>query len=522
MMAAAKGSPDKLEGAILVLITACVASFVVSYNNTALITALPAVKLDLDMKAAALQWVMNSYMLAAACLVVVMGRFSDIFGKMRLFLFGVVVFAASSLALIFVENTATMLGFRFLQGVGASSVFSNSAALINVTTPTPDRPFTMGIWAGVVTFGLGVGPLVGGFYTEVFNWRLIFATDVVLLLIALFLAWRVEKLGIVTPQPEKRETIDYLGAGLLVVTLASLVYAVSHGHASGWTSPAIMILLVVGFAGTAAFYIVEHRTKNPLVHFVLFENRSYVGATIAMFVIGFVLIGSLFFFNLFLQSPSSLHLTAIHAGLAVLPMTIPMLLISVGLPRRLERHHFRWAITAGMLALAIGFGLLSLSTNQTVYSEVWWKFAIVGCGLGLTFPLIPTVGLRDLADHHAGQGAGVVNTCLFIGAVVGVVVGGLVTAEVGHDMVAEAIRTVSHVPGNAAELAHLFAHGAPGEVKQALTTFSAEDAAHIRSALADLEDDTFDAVMIAMMIVSFIGMIASATLMRDNPTGKSA
>ncbi|MEM8743334.1 MAG: MFS transporter [Pseudomonadota bacterium] len=521
-MAAAKSSSRILEGPLLVLVTACVASFVVAYNNTALMTALPALKSELDMDAVSLQWVMNSYLLAAASLVVVMGRFSDIFGKMRLFLFGVIVFAVSSAALTFAQDTLMMLAFRFIQGIGASSVFSNSAALINVTTPEKERPVAIGIWAGVITFGLGVGPLMGGFLTEVISWRFIFATDVVLLLISLFLAWRLLKLGIVTPQEEKREPVDYFGAAVLTITLATLVYAISHGKTSGWTSPTILAAFAVGIACAVVFYVTEHRTKSPLVHFGLFEIRAYVGATIAMFVVGYILFGCFFFFNLFLQSPNSLHLSAVSAGLAVLPISVPMLLISVFLPKRLERQHFRWAIATGMLLLAIGIGLMSLSTNQTTYAEIWWKFAIIGCGLGLTFPLVPTVGLRDLADNHAGQGAGVINTCLFIGAILGVVVGGLITANVAHEFVANAIQALPDKPTVSVELIHQLAHGSASDIKGALANFSSSDAAQLKTTLADLEDDTFDAVMISMAMMAAIGALASITLMRDQPMGPIA
>ncbi len=521
-MPATKASSQKHEGAALVLVTACVASFVVAYNNTAIMTALPALKSDFDMDAVSLQWVMNSYLLAAASLVVVMGRFSDIFGKMRLFLFGVIVFAISSFILIFSEDSLMLLVLRFVQGIGASSVFSNSAALINVTSPEKDRPFAIGIWAGVITFGIGVGPLFGGFFTDVFSWRLIFATDVFLLLVSLGLAWRLLSLGIVTPQAEKRESVDYLGTALITITLISLVYAISYGKIAGWTSPTILAAFAVGVTGAVIFYIAEHRIKTPLVHFGLFECRPYVGATIAMFVVGYTLFGCFFFFNLFLQSPNSLHLTAISAGLAVLPISIPMLLISVFVPKRLQREHFRWAIAAGMLAMAIGIGLMSLSTNQTTYADIWWKFAILGCGFGLTFPLVPTVGLRDLADDNTGQGAGVINTCLFIGAILGVVVGGLITANVAHEMVASAIQVLPDKPTVSVEVIHQLAHGSASDVKAALANFSSGDADRLKSTLADLEDDTFDAVMISMALVSLIGMAASIVMMRDRPIGPIA
>ena len=373
----------------------------------------------------------------------------------------------------------------------------------------------------MITFGLGVGPLLGGFFTEVFTWRLIFATDVFLLLVSLGLAWRLLSLGIVTPQEEKRESVDYARRALVTITLASLVYAVSHGKTSGMDlsdDPGGLCSRPCRRSDLLRPRTPDQKSTRAFRTFrvstLYRRDHRHVRRRIHAFRL-------LFLLESLLQSPSSLHLTAISAGLAVLPIAVPMLLISVFVPKRLEREHFRWAIATGMLALAIGFGLMSLSTNQTTYADIWWKLAILGCGFGLTFPLVPTVGLRDLADHHAGQGAGVINTCLFIGAIVGVVVGGLITANVAHEFVAEPYRPC---PTNQMWALRLSTSSRMDQrvTKGRLGELSAGDAERLKATLADLEDDTFDAVMISLAVMAVIGMLTSILLMRDRPIGPIA
>lgn len=510
------GKPE--TGNLLVLVTTCLATFVVGYNATAVITAVPAMKAEFDIDRVTLQWVINAYMLTAASFVVVMGRLSDIFGKMRLFLFGVITFGLASLVLFFAQDTVMLLIARAVQGLGASSVFSNSAALINVSTPPRDRPAAVGLWAGIATFGIGIGPLVGGGLTETVGWRFIFLADVILLIIALFLAWRLLKSGEVELQAqEHREPIDYRGAVLLVLTLGSFAHVLSNGPSLGWSSPLFLALASIALAGAVLFVITERRTDSPLVHLRFFKHRQYVAATVGMFITGVILLAGFYYLNLFLQASGGLDYSGVKAGAALLPMTGVMLLLAVTMPRRLKREQFRWAVSLGMAAFVVGFGLLSFSDNRMDYADLWWKLAIVGVGLGLTFPLLPTVGLRVLDDQHSGQAAGVINTCLYFGACVGIAACGIAATIAIDDDIAAVLRTVGEAPQDTASLAKTLIHGSAGQIKQALAGFSAPDAAKIQTVLHELEDDRFDAAARLLAVFGAIGLVSSLTLIREDP-----
>lgn len=501
-----------------VLFATCLATFVVGYNATAVITAVPALKAEFDIDRVTLQWVINAYMLAAASFVVVMGRLSDIFGKIRLFLVGIATFALASLALVLAQDTAMVLIARAVQGLGASSVFTNAAALLNVSTPPRDRPAAIGLWAGIATFGIGIGPLVGGGLTETVGWRFIFVADVILLITTLFLFWRLIKSGALSLQAgEHREPIDYRGAVLLVLTLGSTAHMVSNGPTLGWSSPLFLGLATIALVGSVLFVITELRTDSPLIHLRFFRRRQYAAAAIGMFITGVTLLGGFYYLNLYLQAPGGLDFSGIEAGAAMLPMTAIMLLLAVTLPRRLKREQFRWAISLGMAAFVIGFGLLSLSDDGTDYADLWWKLMIVGAGFGLTFPLIPTVGLRVLPDEHAGQGAGVVNTCLYFGACIGIAACGIAAAVAIDDDIGAVLRAIGDAPQDTAALANTLIHGSAGEVKQALAGFSAPDAAKIKTVLRGLADDRFDAATLLLAIFGAVGLVSSLTLIREDP-----
>ncbi|MEE9586672.1 MAG: MFS transporter [Hyphomicrobiaceae bacterium] len=492
-------------GAQLVLAAACLGTLVVSYNTTAIITALPAIKADLDIDSVTLQWVMNSYLLASATIVAVMGRIADIIGKMRLFLAGLACFAVGSLCLIVASDAALLLAGRIAQGIGAAALFSTSVALVNVATPEDQRAFAVGLWGGMIAFGFGIGPVLGGLLTDFASWRIIFVLDLLFLAAAMFIGLRIRKSGFLGEPAHKGETIDYLGVALLVVTLGSLVFALTHGLEFGWTSPIILALFAVFVIGALAFYFAEHRDCDPLVNFGFFYHPHYVAATIGMFVASFAMWGLIYYYNIFVQSPETMEFSAVGAGLSMLPLSGLMFVCSVSLPRLLERYGLRWPIAIGMLCLALGSWLLHLTLNETPYSATWWKLLFIGFGLGLTIPLLPRLGLRVIPDADAGQGSGVINTCLYFGGAVGIASSGIITAHIRNEAVAKAIADLKPKSGEVGALVRDLAHGSASQIHHALSQFNPDDAAKAQKVLQDITDDGFSAVMLQLAIVALIG-----------------
>lgn len=260
----------------LVLIAACLGVFVVASNTTAVMTALPEIKAELHLSTLVQQWVVNIYLLCSAVLVAIMGRFSDIFGKLNVFVLGIGIFAAGSIVILIADDIILLMIGRVGQGVGAAGLMGASIALVDVTTEKSERALALGIWAGLVAFGLGAGPLIAGALIEAISWRAVFAIDVVFLAIAAVLCWRIARLELVPPAERSTKPVDYLGTGLLIVTLAPFVYGLSAAHEAGWTSVQTLGLFAIAIAGAVAFVIRERGAVEPLVYFRFFRHPWYL------------------------------------------------------------------------------------------------------------------------------------------------------------------------------------------------------------------------------------------------------
>ncbi|MCP4330816.1 MAG: MFS transporter [Alphaproteobacteria bacterium] len=511
---------EKLEpktdrpGSRLVLFMACLGTLVVAFNTTAVVTAIPEIKRDLVMGAEALQWVVSAYMLACASLVAVVGRCADIFGKLRIFTLGLATFAIGSAAAVLATETVLMLFGRILQGIGAASIFATPVAILSVTTPEAKRATVVGLWGGMVALGFGIGPITGGLLTAYIGWRAIFVFDIILLSFALGLAWRVGKAAIIPKETHRDAKLDNLGVVFLVVTLATLAYGLTNAHVAGWWSFDTLSTLSVAIVAAAAFAIAERHAADPLINFRYFTKPRFVAATAGMSIVGFVMTAFLYFYNLFVQAPGTMHLSPINAGLSLLPLTAMMFALSILAPRLLAPYSFRWPTVIGMAFLVVGLWLLHYTTDQSAYGDFWWVLLLVGAGFGLTMPLLPRVGLRVLPDGDAGQGSGTINTCLYFGCTMGIVAGGLVTAHVEHAAVAAVVATVHSGPADQLGLIHELAHGSAADVKQALAQFTAADAETIKATLIGVLDDTFDDVMVMASLVALLGSALCVWLMR--------
>jgi hypothetical protein len=366
----------------------------------------------------------------------------------------------------------------------------------------------------MVAFGFGVGPLIGGIFTDSVGWRGIFVVDLVLLAVTALLCLRIERLGLVDRDIDPNTKIDYWGVALLVVTLGSFVYGLTNGHESGWTSAETLSLFAVAFVGAIAFAFHERRTAEPLVNFSFFRSPRYSASAIGMFLTGFVLIGVLYYYNLFVQSPGALEYSAVQAGLSLLPCSITMFVLSITVPKLMAPYSFHWPVTIGMILMAIGFWLLHFTTNTSDYASIRWKLLVIGLGLGLTFSLVPRVGLRGLPDKDAGQGSGVINTCLYLGPSVGASAGGIVTARIRHDAVTSVIAKLHSGISDPEELEALLAHGSASDIKQALAKSSPDDAEKIRGTIQNVLDDSFAGVMDLLAVAALLGAIVCFFLIR--------
>ena len=287
-----------------------------------------------------------------------------------------------------------------------------------------------------------------------------------------------------------------------------------NGHQVGWTSLETLSLFAIATVGAIAFAFSERRAAEPLINFSFFRSPRYLAAAIGMFLTGFVLIGVLYYYNIFVQSPGAQDYSAVEAGLSLLPCSITMFLLSITVPKLLAPYSFHWPVTIGMTLMALGFWLLHYPTNQSDYASIWWKLLVVGLGLGLTFALLPRVGLRGLPDKHTGQGSGVINTCLYLGCSVGIAMGGIVTSRIRHDAVTSVVGKLHSGSSDPETLEALLAHGSASDVKEALAQFTPEDAQKIQATIQSVLDDSFAGVMEMLALAALLGAVICFFLIR--------
>ena len=386
-MSRARPPSENLHGTWLVLIMASIGMTVIAYNTTAVITIMPNLQSEFDMRPTTLQWVMTIYTVSAAALVPVMGRLGDQVGKMPVYLFGIVVFALGALVVALSGDAFVLLAGRLGQGIGAASLFGTSLAVLSAATPESQRSFVMGFWGAMMALGMSLGPIIGGSFAELISWRGIFVSDLVLSAVCLALAIRVFRAGYVPDTRVAGARFDYWGAVALVLLLGPSAYALTNGESQGWTSAATLVPLAVALAAAIAFWLIERRAPEPLIHLGYFRHPRYLMASAGVLVAGFLLLGFLVYFNLFVQSPDTLALSPVLAGAALLPLTAVMFVLSVSAPRILAPYSFHWPITIGMTCLVVACLLLFGTSSTSTYASIWWKLVILGIGFGLTTPL---------------------------------------------------------------------------------------------------------------------------------------
>jgi EmrB/QacA subfamily drug resistance transporter len=383
------------------LFGACTGLFVLMLDSTIVTLALPVIRTDLHASASGLQWVMNAYLLVIAAFVVTAGRLGDMFGRRRLFTIGLAVFAGGSvLSGAAWSQDAIILG-RIVQGLGAAMLLPLSLAIVCDAFSADQQPRALGIWASISAIALGLGPLIGGVLVDL-DWRLIFWINVPIL-----------ALGIAVMLSAVRETrdetatheLDYAGLVLLALALTALVLPLAE--AANWSlgSAQSVILLAAAAALMVAFWVVEHRVRQPIVDFELFRNGPYFGATAA----AFGLVGS--YWSLMFLQPQYLETTlgysATKAGILILPVTVPMIVISPLAGRLIARLGARVLMTAGMLCGLAGVVMLTQITSTSAYGLVLPGFLLFGIALGFVYAPMSSAAMAAMPREKSGIASGV-------------------------------------------------------------------------------------------------------------------
>ena len=388
-----------------VLVATVLGSGLVMLDASVVNVALPTIAQDFGAGLATLQWTVNAYTLTLAGLLLLGGSLGDHYGRRRIFVIGIIWFALASLICGLAPSAPALVAARALQGVGAALLTPGSLAIIEATFHPSDRSTAIGAWSGLGGVAAAVAPLLGGFLTVAVSWRLVFLINLPFTALALWAAIR--------HVPESRDPaaprqLDLAGAALAALGLAGVTYALTEGPASGWLAPAVLVSWVGGLLALAAFVAVERFSQHPMLPIDIFRSRQFSAANVVTFLVYGALAGS--FFLLPIQLQRVVGLSPLRAGIALMPVTIVMLLLSARAGRLAQRIGPRLPMTLGPLIAAVGLALMVRIVPGSSYWTTTLPAALVfALGLSLTVAPLTSTVLAAASAEHAGVASAVNN-----------------------------------------------------------------------------------------------------------------
>ncbi len=396
-----------------VLIIATLSSFLSPYMSAALNIALPQIGDELNMDAISLSWVATAYLLASVAFMVPFGRIADIYGRKKIFTWGIIIFTVASLLLVVANSAIMLIVLRFVQGIGGAMVFSIGLAILTSVYPVGERGRVVGINVASVYLGLSLGPFLGGLLTQYFGWRSIFLVNIPLGLIVISLIfWKLKGEWV----EAKGEQFDIVGSIIYCLMLIVIVY--------GFTSLPEMLgvwLIVVGIVGFVVFVIWEIRAKSPVLEISIFrENRVFVFSCLAAlinygatFAVGFLL-------SLYLQyikgfSPQ-------NAGFILVSQPIVQAIFSPLAGRISDRIQPRVVASAGMTCTVIGLLIFVFLSEETVLPVIITSLILLGFGFALFVTPNTNAVMGSVEKKFYGVASATLSTMRQIGMILSMVI----------------------------------------------------------------------------------------------------
>ena len=408
---------ERSKGLALALLA--MTQFIVVLDASIVNVALPSIGTDLEFSQDNLSWVVNAYTLTFGGFLLLGGRMADLLGRRRMFIYGLILFGAASLAGGLAQSDAWLVAARAVQGLGAALI---SPAALSIVTTTfaegAERNRALGVWGAVAGAGGAAGVLLGGVLTEFLGWEWVLLVNTPITLVAAFLAPRL--LG--ESRDERASSFDIPGAVSVTAGLALLVYGLVNAETAGWDSGETLGVLGGALALLIAFVAIEARTKHPLMPFSIFRLRTLRGANVVGLLVGMSLFSMFFFISLYLQQV--LGYEPLEAGLAYLPLSA-LIIVSAGAASQLvTRVGFKPALVTGMVFVAAGliwFSEVSAPGGSYV-GDVLFPSMLAAIGLGLAFVSVTIAAVTGTEPGEAGLASGLLNTGQQVGGALGLAI----------------------------------------------------------------------------------------------------
>lgn len=395
----------------------CLAMSVITLDNTVLDVALPSISTDLQASMSELQWIVDIYILVFASILITIGALGDHFGRKRFLKIGIVLFSLASLGAGLSTSTTELIFFRSLSGFGAAFIMPSTLSIItHMFTDSDERMKAIGLWSMIFGLSQGLGPLIGGLIIEYTSWHWVFFINLPISLIAfLYVSW-------ILPESHNQGAhADLMGMVLCVLFLFALTYGIIEAGVTSWHERSVRISLVVGFIFCALFVLWERRCADAMIPFELFEKRTFTIPSLAIALIVFGMVGSMFFFSQLFQTVEGY--SALEAGLLLMPMTLGVAVGSKFASSIVNVYGAPLSIGGGMIISALGMAIFVFTID--VHMPLWAilsGFFIQGLGMGFSMPPSTDSIMSSIPNEKAGVGSALNDTTIELSAAMSIAI----------------------------------------------------------------------------------------------------
>jgi EmrB/QacA subfamily drug resistance transporter len=397
-------------------------------DGTVVNVALPALQENLNATVVDAQWVVESYALFLAALLLAGGSLGDRFGRKLIFAIGVALFALASAWCGLAHSVRSLIMARALQGIGGALLVPGSLAIIGTSFSEEDRGRAIGTWSGFSALTAAIGPVLGGWLIEHFSWRAAFFINVPLAAVVLLLVFRY------VPESKAESTgagLDWKGAVLATIGLGGIVYALIESSSIGWRHPLVLSSLVAGFVFLAVFLFLETRVKDPMLPLTLFRSKNFTGANLLTLFLYAGLSGALFFFPLNLIQVQGYSATA--AGAAFLPFTVILFFLSRWSGGLVKNYGARIPLIIGPIITGLGFGLFAIpEVNSNYWTTFFPAIVVLGFGMAVSIAPLTTTVMNSVNENQSGIASGVNNAVSRTAGLLAVAVFGAIMLAAFH------------------------------------------------------------------------------------------